>query len=156
MRLSHRGLALDVPNGWDARIYRRREVSTEEETTHAVLHAGNFALPEDRGDFGSGAVERMGWGHVLVVLLEHHPSAATTPLFANSGVPRRLTPDLFSPHQLQRTIAGQAGTQVFCHDAGRAFCLYVVLGSSRNRARLVPRVNDLLATLEVSRIGLRS
>ena len=150
MRLAHRGLAVDVPRGWDARIYRRREVATEEETTHAVLHAANFALPEDRGDYGSGAVELMGPGHALVVLLEHHPSAAGTPLFANRGVPRSLAPELFSPHRLQRTIAGQAGTQVFFHDSGRAFCLYVVLGAFRNRARLLPGVNDVLATLEVS------
>ena len=150
MRLAHRGLALDVPHGWDARIYRRREVATEEETTHAVLHAANFALPSDRGDYGSGAVELMGPAHALVVLLEHHPSAVGTALFANRGVPRELTAELFSPHMLQRTIAGQAGTQVFFHDGGRAFCLYVVLGSHRNRARLVPRVNDLLATLEVT------
>ena len=150
MRLAHRGLALDVPRGWDARIYRRREVATEEETTHAVLHAANFALPDDRGDYGSGAVELMGPAHALVVLLEHHPSAVGTALFANAGVPRRLADEHFSPRQLQRTIAGQAGTQVFFHDQGRAWCLYVVLGSSRNRGRLVPHVNDLLATVEVS------
>jgi len=150
MRLSHRGLSVEVPAGWDARIYRRREDVADEATTHAVLHAANFALPEDRGDFGSGAVELMGPQHVLVALLEHHPSAASTALFANEGMPRTLAASLFSPHQLQRTIAGQAGTQVFFHESGRAFCLYVVLGSSRLRAQLLPRVHDVLRQLEIT------
>ena len=149
-RLSARGLTVDVPRGWDARIYRRGD-APEDATTHAVLHAANFALPEDRGDYGSNAVERMGSEHVLVALLEFHPDAGATALFANDGFPRRLTPEMFAPGQLQRTLAGQAGTQVFFREGGRAFCLYVVLGAFRNRARLVPRVNDVLSTLEVSR-----
>jgi len=107
-------------------------------------------MPDDRGDFGSGAVELMGSSHVLVVLLEHGAAAASTALFANKGMPRQLGAELFSPHQLQRTIAGQAGTQVFFHEGGRAFCLYVVLGSSRGRARLIPRVHEVLSQLEVT------
>ena len=148
-RLAHRGLSVDVPNGWDARIYRRADAAPDA-TTHAVLHAANFPLPEDRGDYGSNAVERMGASHVLVALLEFDPQAAATPLFANRGIPRRLTGEMFSPHQLQRTIAGQAGTQVFFNEGGRAFCLYVVLGGYRNRGAVVPVVNDLLATLRVT------
>jgi hypothetical protein len=148
-RLAARGLALDVPQGWDARIYRRAEIAGER--THAVLHAANFALPEERGDYGSGAVERMGSGHVLVALLEFDPEVAGTPLFANAGVPRELSPTMFAPNQLQRTIAGQAGTQVFCHENGRAFCLYVVLGAYRERTALVPRANEILRTVSVGR-----
>jgi hypothetical protein len=147
-RLSHQGLAVGVPPGWDARIYRRGDAPTGA-TTHAVMHAANFALPEDRGDYGSNAVERMGPSHVLVVLMEFHPDAARTALFANEGMPRRVTAEMFDPRRLQRTISGQAGTQVFFREGGRAFCLYVVLGSSRDRAVLVPLVNDLLATLDV-------
>lgn len=149
MRLAHRGLAVEVPRGWDARIFQRAGVDVDA-TEHPVLHAANFALPEDRGDFGSNAVERMGPAHVLVALLEFHPDSASTALFANRGLPRRLTPDLFSPSQLQRTLAGQAGTQVFFNEGGRAFCLYVVLGSHRARAGLVPLVNDLLAAVQIT------
>lgn len=150
MRLASRGIAVDVPAGWDARIYRRREEVADESTTHAVLHAANFALPEGRGDFGSGAVELMGAQHVLVVLLEHDPAAAGTALFANEGRPTELSADLFGPHRLQRTIAEQAGTQVFFHEGGRAFCLYVVLGSSRHRLQLIPRVHEVLRHIEIA------
>jgi hypothetical protein len=149
MKLTHRGLAVEVPRGWDARIYQRSD-SAVDATDHPVLHAANFALPEDRGDFGSNAVERMGPGHILVALLEFHPDSASTALFASRGLPRTLTPDLFSPSQLQRTLAGQAGTQVFFNDGGRAFCLYVVLGSHRGRAGLVPQVNAVLDAIEIT------
>ena len=154
MRLAHRGLAVELPRGWDARIYQRVDADVDA-TDHPVLHAANFALPENRGDYGSNAVERMGRGHILVALLEFHPDAAETALFANRGMPRRLTPDLFSPSQLQRTLAGQAGTQVFFTEGGRAFCLYVVLGSHRDRAGLVPQVNTLLSGVEITPRGRR-
>ena len=51
-----------------------------------------------------------------------------------SGIPRALSPDDFSPGVLQRAIRGQAGVQRFFHEPGRAFCLYVVLGSFARRA----------------------
>jgi hypothetical protein len=69
-----------------------------------------------------------------------------------AGVPG-LTPDLFSPFALQRLIPGQAGTQQFFTTGGRAFCLYVVLGSFANRYSLVSRANSVLATLQVQAGG---
>ena len=44
---------------------------------------------------------------------------------------------------------GQSGRQIFFNANGRAFCLYVVLGSHRQRNVLVPLVNEVLATLEI-------
>ena len=58
--------------------------------------------------------------------------------------------DDFNPNVLQRAIRGQAGVQRFFQEAGRAFCLYVVLGSLANRDRLVPAVNRVLATFELA------
>jgi hypothetical protein len=116
--------------------------------TYPVLHAGNFALPAERGDFGSGAVERMGTGHVFVVLFEYGPQAASTPLFARRGRPRP-TPADFRPNQLQRIIRGQTGAQYFYHEAGRAFCLYVVLGSAVRRAPLTAEAGRLLSGVTV-------
>jgi hypothetical protein len=143
---SRDGIDLNVPAGWDARIYRRPPAPSE--TTNSVLHAGNFALPEGRGDFGSGAVERMGPTDVLVVLFEYDPAAARTPLFARSGQPQPVASD-FAPNQLQRIIPGQSGAQYFYNEAGRAFCLYVVLGSHDRRAALVDDVRQVLSGLRV-------
>jgi hypothetical protein len=50
---------------------------------------------------------------------------------------------------MQRAIRGQAGVQRFFNDQGRAFCLYVVIGSFAHRQSLVTRVNQVLATLTI-------
>jgi hypothetical protein len=150
-QLRDAGLAIDLPPGWDARIYRRAEVAAAslnaqgEPTTHTVLHAANFALPAERGDFGSGAVELMRGDNVLIALVEYHPSSVGSPMFAPPDLPRPLRADDFDPSMLQRRIAGQAGLQRFFSAAGRAFALYVVLGNYGDRRRLVASVNQVLA-----------
>ena len=85
---------------------------------------------------------------IFVALVEFEPEAASTPLFSHRGIPRFGVND-FSPHTMQRTIAGMCGAQAFFNRNGRAFCLYVVLGSHALRAPLVAQVNALLAGLEI-------
>lgn len=141
------GIDVSVPPGWDARLYRR--AVTAGEPTHAVLHGANFALPEVRGDYGSGAVETMGPDDVLVALLEFAPADAGSPLFAHGGLPETLDPAAFSTSSLQRALPGQAGLQLFLHESSRAFCLYVVLGSSAARARLVAVASTFVRSISV-------
>lgn len=150
MRVQQLGLALDVPAGWDVRIAQRP--ATDGDTPNPVLHAATFPLPDRRGDFGSGAVERMRPDDVLIVLFEYDPEAAATALFAGRGRPRPAPGD-FSTRQLQRARPGQSGVQYFYAEGGRAFCLYVVLGSHARRAVLVPKVERLLSGL---RVGARA
>jgi len=150
-RVSALGVQVDLPTGWDARIYRRQ--ATGAATTHAILHAASFPLPLERGDYGSGAVEIMGADDVLVLLLEQHPGSAGTPLYAAEGVPGPFAAGDFSRDGLQRALPGQAGAQRFFSVNGRAWTLYVVLGSYAGRDRLVPIVNDVVATLGVGRLG---
>ena len=147
--LQGQGLAIELGAGWEARIRRGIAAASEGATTHAVLHAANFPLPGERGDFGSGAVELMGPANAMIMLVEYHRAAASTALFAREGAPRALEPQVFSPEALQRTIPGQAGTQVFFNAKGRAFCLYVVIGSFGDANRLVPMVNSVLANLRI-------
>ena len=149
MRISAYGLAVDVPSGWEARI-RRLAPAGDGFRAHPVLHAADFALPEERGDFGSGAVEKLGPSQAFIALIEYDPSSAGTALFSsNVAWPLQVGIDDFSTHQLQRTIRGHAGTQRFLVDGGRAFCLYVVLGSMASRHHAVPRVNAILSTIEI-------
>jgi hypothetical protein len=115
-----------------------------------VLHAANFPIPMERGDFGSGAVERMGPDHVFVVLLEHHPSTAGTALFQQQGMALPLGTDCFSPAKLQRALPGQSGAQFFFNEKSRAYSLYVVLGSHAQRERLVPLANSVLQTVQIA------
>jgi len=158
--LEGHGLGTTLPAGWDGRITVRDEGRLDAlrapggatafvAQPHPVLHAANFALPEERGDFGSGAVELMGGRDVFVVLFEYGPEATSTPLFAAIGMPRTLAPSDFDESMLRQGIRGQAGFQTFFQESGRAFCLYVVLGASAARNVLVPVVNQVLATVRI-------
>jgi len=141
------GVAIRTLDGWEARISRRPPVEPEERT-HSVTHIANFPLPARRGDFGSGAVERMARDDVLVVLVEFGSDSAGTALFARRGLPRPSIAD-FDPRKLQRTLPGQSGGQWFFHTGERAFSLYVVLGSHHQRARLLPKVHAILDQLTI-------
>lgn len=151
------GVSIGLPSGWEGEIFNRapeiggRSLNSpagEGEVARNVVHLANFALPAERGDFGSGAVELMNSGAIMVILFEHGPESVDTPLFARSGIPQ-LDPSEFDPQQMQRTLSGQSGRQIFFNEAGRAFCLYVVLGGHRQREVLVPLVNEVLASLVI-------
>ena len=159
--LADGGITVDLPQGWDGQILAAGQGSAsgsqvlaagadEPASEGLVLHAASFALPAERGDFGSGAVEVMGGSDVLVCLLEHEREAASTALFSREGVPR-LDPSMFSPQSMQRTIAGMAGTQHFFQLAGRAFCLYVVVGSWRTRGPLVLVADKVTRSIAVAK-----
>ena len=159
--LSAHGLTIRLTAGWEGEIYIRDESPTPspptaldplgaavEEVRRPVLHAANFSLPPERGDYGGGAVELMGNRHLFVALLEHGPESVDQALFRSVGVPT-LVADEFHPQQMQRALPGQSGRQLFFQDRGRAFCLYVVLGSHNLRGLLVPGANDLLRDLVI-------
>lgn len=164
MRLAGHGLAINLPARWEGTIGRRpadpgaaeaavgqRRIAAAqvEEQLLPVAHLGTFALPADRGDFGSGAVDLMGTDDVFLALVEYGPECAGSALFA----PRDRLPQLergqFGAARLQRVQKGQAGAQVFCTVGGRAFCIYAVLGAAGRVARLGPEVNAVLAATEV-------
>lgn len=162
LRLVAHGIAADLPPGWEGNIRTSRVPlraadggahaladGDEDEGFFPVAHFATFGLPATRDDFGAQAVEHMTAGDSFVCLLEYSPEEADSALFANSGLPRRLDPRLFSPRQLQRTLAGQAGFQWFFNEGGRAFCLYVVLGDARDAHRLVRKVEKLLASVDI-------
>lgn len=146
-RLEASGLGIDLPRGWDGAIAPGEGATPG--THRPCLHAANMALPPERGDFGGGAVERLGGRNVFISLVEYDPEAASTPLFARAGVPRVLDGSSFSPTTMQRLIAGQSGYQAFATEQGRAFCLYVVAGSHHLRGLLAAAASDVLATLTV-------
>lgn len=151
MRLRAHGVGVEVPSGWEARIARREpERPAPGEVPRSVLHAATVALPEDRGDFGGGVTGRLGPEDVFLSLFEYGPEAVTAPLFAARGRPRPTAAD-FSPSGLQRSIPGQSGKQWFFQEAGRAFCLYVVLGSHARRAAQVPAVRSIIDALDLER-----
>ena len=160
MQLSSQGITVALPTGWEGRIIKRAEARSVAATTRAavtglaertypITHLGNFALPAERGDFGSGAVDLMGPTHVFISLIEFGPESVGQPLFARNGLPTRLRPSQFSPNAMQRAIPGQGASQTFCTVSGRPFCVYVVLGSFAEAATLAPMANEVLAATTI-------
>lgn len=167
-RVAAHGLAVRLPDRWEARIYRRDRPDAlladeprvrgaahpaayghPDESMNPVLHLANFALPPGRGDFGTGAVERMQDGHAFVALLEYDTEEAGQALFAAPGLPH-LTPRDFAPNALQRRLPGQLGCQRFFTEQERPFCLYVVLGGRRHAVELVREVHTVLTGIAIS------
>jgi hypothetical protein len=152
-------VACTLPAGWDGRITVRNDGAPEAFRSgpldlfvarpQPVVHLANFGLPEERGDFGSGAVELMGTRDVFMVLFEYEPESATQALFRRKGMPRKLSTNAFDGSMLRQGLPGQVGYQTFFNEAGRAFCLYVVLGNGSRRAPLVDLVNSVLATVQI-------
>lgn len=170
------GLVIELPGAWEGRIGLRPRSSGRTTTapgarsgavsrtaadpadpadpvdplsgpTYPVSHVGNFPLPPDRGDFGSGAVDVMTDADVLMALVEYGPECVGTALFDRE----RPTPRIgeFSPNTLQRRIIGQLGYQQFFTEAGRAFCLYVVVGSVRYAPALLTETRTVLGAIRI-------
>jgi hypothetical protein len=157
------GLTVQTPPGWEGRIFRRRragELSAQAEVPgppgpageeiFPVVHVATIPLAADVADFVSDAVEHLGPTDAIVVLKEYAPASAATKLFAATGLPRTLDPDGFDPRVLNRQLPGQAGLQRFFNESGRAFCLYVVIGGYQRRHDVVPSVNTVLATIQIT------
>jgi hypothetical protein len=150
-RLTRSGISVDVPTGWEGSIdgggFQQLSSGATQPT---VMHVGSFPMPAERGSFGSGATELMNTDDILIVLFEYGPDSVGTPLFDSQGLPGPLSPDDFDRDALQHALPGQSGMQRFFTENGRAFCLYVVLGSHIDRNELVRRVNQVLATVDIS------
>jgi hypothetical protein len=155
-RLAAHGLSVVVLPGWDVRIERRQQSTIPAPGSewpmggfvHPVLHAATSTLPTNRGDYGSGYVERMRPTDVFVCLVEFDHEAGGEEMF-DEGQPRTLRAGSFHPEAQQRVIAGMCGTQRFFTTAGRAFCLYVVLGSWAQRATLAGAASRLVSTISI-------
>jgi len=142
------GLASALPNGFEGRIFVRTPVQGS--LSYPVAQFATFPIPDNIGDFGSGAVTLMGPNDVFATLFEYGPESVGTRLFERQGRPLALSSGDFSPTVLRRALAGQSGTQWFFTEAGRPFSFYAVLGSHALAPALVPRVNQLLGSLTVS------
>ena len=149
-RLSRAGISVDVPGRWEGDIFGGgHQLLSDGSREPTVLHVASFPMPADRGSFGAGAVELMNNQDIFMTLFEYGPESVGTALFANQGVPRAVLAGDFDRHALQIGISGQSGLQHFFTHNGRAFSLYIVLGSHIDRSELVKRVNPVLASLEI-------
>jgi hypothetical protein len=149
VRLAGHGLSIDLPDGWEGRIFRRRHGDP-------TLHAGTFALAFDDGEFGTRSTGRMPAGATFVTITEYRPGNGLEPgrgLFAAKGIPLPIARSRFHPSQLLVARRGQRGFQHFFTESGRPFCLYAVIhephvGTARADVRAV---NEVLGTLAIER-----
>jgi len=143
VRIAGHGRSIDVPDGWEARIFRRRGAAP-------VLHVGSFALHDGDGDFGAGAAGRMRTDDMFAALVEYRVDSKIRPghgLFAATRPPRPRARD-FSPLQLQVTRPGQLGCQLFFTARGAPCSLYLVVQPGRRHlSDLTAKLAGVLATL---------
>ena len=147
MTLVAGGLRLELPPGWEARV-RRQAASQPGRPGNVLLHAATIPLPEERGDFGSGVVERLGPDDAFLAVFEYDAEDASKVLFKAPRIPVPKPSD-FSPDVLQRTIGANTGAQWFFSVSQRAFSMHAVLGSHARRAPGATKLARLLQGLTV-------
>jgi hypothetical protein len=141
MILESYGIRIDLPAGWEGRIFRLAG-------GWPTLHAANFPLPPSDGEFGGVALSTMGSNGVFLALTEYAPRLAGRGLFSDREVTRSLAAADFDSRAMARIRPGRFGVQRFFTVATRPFCLHVVVGSP-------PGVNQLAAGASSILEGLR-
>jgi hypothetical protein len=145
--LAAHGLAIELPKGWSGRVFRRAG-------GNATLHAGDFGVALDDGEFGDRSTGAMPPDSSFMALVEYIPGAGLEPgrgLFSATRIPRRLDLTAFGTARLAHPRPGQVGTQHFFTADGRPLCLYVVLAGPRAiRRRQLAVLDHVLGTLRVA------
>ena len=145
--LADRGFSVDVPPGWEGRIFTPGLSPPAE--NHPVLHLADFPLPYERSSYLETAAALQGRrGGMVCSLVEFGSELADVGLYAPQGVPRIHTRDL-DPRAMQVPARDQAGVQRFFSVQGRAFSLYVVASLDLHTAARLRLLNDALASLHV-------
>jgi hypothetical protein len=147
VRVAGHRRSIDVPGGWEARIFRHPGAAP-------VMHVASFALRDGDGDFGAAATGRMRPDDMFAALVEYRADAKIRPghgLFAATSPPRPQPRD-FSPFQLQVARRGQLGCQLFFTARGAPCSLYLVVQPARRRlSDMTKELAGVLATLRHER-----
>ncbi len=149
-RLADRGLSVDVPPGWEGRIFTPRLPPPAE--NHPVLHLADVPLPFDHGSYLETAATLRGRrGGLVCSLVSFSPDLADVGLYAPQGAPRIRANDL-DPRTLQVPAPDRAGVQRFFSMSGRPFSLYLIASLDLHTAARLRIANDALASLRVERV----
>lgn len=147
MKLHAHGIHVTLPRGWSGRLFARHPAA-------ATLHAANFTLAVEDGEFGDRSTGAMRPGATFLALTEYLRGSGLEPdhgLFSPRRIPLPLDPTSFTQAGLAHPRPGQAGMQHFFSRAGRPFCLYVVLAGDRSgRVRQLAAVDHVLRSLRVT------
>jgi hypothetical protein len=145
--LDAHGLRVELSRGWSGRVFAGPGGV-------ATLHAGNFQLPLDDGEFGDASTGAMPEVGGFLALTEYQPGAGLKPgvgLFEPRRIPLPLDPASFGTDRLAHPRRGQAGAQHFFTASGRPFCMYaVVAGPRRERRHQLLALDQVLRSLEIA------
>ena len=146
MILAGHGIHIELPRGWSGRGYRRGRGAV-------TLHAANYPLVLDDGEFGDRSTARMPAGGCFLSITEYLPGGDLRPgtgLYTARRLTLPLDPASLSARGLAHPRPGQAGAQQFATLGGRPFCLYVVAAGDRlQRRRATLHADQVLHTLRV-------
>lgn len=146
--LSGHGLAVRVPENWEGRIFVPSLPPPA--LNLPILHLTNAALPMERSTYAPELAAQAGSTGALVALVEFEARLAGRGLYAPQGLGLPLRRAGFHTRALQVPNPLQEGHQRFFSDGGRAFSLYVVLGSGDGADWRLRVVNNALATLRIT------
>lgn len=148
MRISGFGIQIDLPDSWDAHLWKWPEADADVPgSSMLVLHAGNYTLTYPDADFGDASLRSIRPGNVFFALKEYMPAAVGTPLFDNPLTIPVQAKEL-RPENGRFRLPGCGGVQRFFTTSNRAFCLYVV-ASMPPLAGVLRDANAALQTLVV-------
>jgi hypothetical protein len=145
------GISIDVPRGWEGRIFVPD--LDPPAINMPILHLTDTVLTQERSSFAPELAARFGPGGTLIALLEFDGKLADMGLYAPQGLALPLQADHLNPKALQFPNPDQAGHQRFFSTHGRAFCLYVVVGVGAGKDDRLRVLNDILGTLEIAKPG---
>jgi hypothetical protein len=138
-------MQVELPRGWSGRVFRAGSLAT--------LHAGDFQLPLDDGEFGDLSTAAMPRVATFLALTEYEPGNGLTPgvgLFEKKRIPLPLDPTDFGASRLQHPRPGQVGAQHFFTASGRPFCMYAVIAGPRHERRhQLPALDHVLRSLRI-------
>ena len=144
------GFAVDVPPAWEVNIRPESAMLLSGDDgviEPAVLHMANFQLPPELAEYGDELYTALGPADVFVAVIDFGQLAADQGLFRHKGMPLPLTPEDFSEDAAVRGLQGGTASQQFFQAFGRGYCLYIVIGSHKERADILFELNSVLASV---------
>jgi hypothetical protein len=150
-KLERHGISIDIPRGWEGRIFVPDLPPPA--INLPIMHVTDTVLTHERSSYAPELASRFGGTGALIALLEFEGKLADKGLYAPQGLDLPLRAERLNPNALQFPIPDQAGHQYFFSARGRAFCLYVVMGTGSGLHERLRTVNDMLGTLRFDRPG---
>jgi len=143
------GISVDLPEGWEGRIFMDPD-SQEEVGFKPVMHCANFQLVADNSNFAQGIIQTMGGGDSLLALVEYDASLVKSALFTSGHWPPILAAADLKPNAFPGTRPdGLGANQNFTNVSGRAFCAYCVVGSQGDGTFDVEELNVVVGSIAV-------